>query len=85
MTQKGYEKVDLLTVINEWVQKGYAITYDIINQVENGYGEEVQEGNMPNFTYTFYIHEMEEELWLYSVDTLEEGFSLVAKWLNDNR
>lgn len=77
--------MELLLVINEWVQKGYAITYDIINQFENGYGDDVLAGNMPNFTYTFYIHEMEEELWLYSVDTLEEGFSLALKWLKDNR
>lgn len=77
--------MELLIAINEWVQKGYAITYDIVNQFENGYGDDVLAGNMPNFTYTFYIHEMEEELWLYSVDTLEEGFSLVLKWLKNNR
>lgn len=77
--------MDLLKIINDWVQEGFEITYDIINQFENGYGHEVQAGNMPNFTYTFYIHEKEEELWLYSVDTLEEGFSLSLKWLNENR
>ena len=77
--------MDILKVVNDWVQKGFDITYDIVNQYANGYEEEVQAGNMPNFTYTFYIHEMEEELWLHSVDSLEEGFSLAITWLKSNR
>ncbi|MGG0667753.1 hypothetical protein ABE073_04405 [Lederbergia citrisecunda] len=77
--------MDTLSIVNDWVQRGFAITYDIVNQVENGYLEEVLAGNMPNFTYTFYIHEMEEELFLHSVDTLEEGFSLVLQWFKNNR
>jgi hypothetical protein len=40
---------------------------------------------MPNSTYSFYICQMEEELWMRSVDTLEEGYSLVIEWLENNR
>ncbi|PLS18970.1 hypothetical protein CVD28_00790 [Bacillus sp. M6-12] len=77
--------MDLLKEINEWVQKGYDIRYLITNQVENGYQAEVLAGDMPNFTYSFFIEEMEEEIWDYSVDTLEEGFSMALEWLKNNR
>lgn len=77
--------MDLFKSVNEWIQQGFEISYDIVNQYENGYEEEVQAGVMPNFTYTFYIHETEEELWLHSVDTLEEGFTLALKWLQENK
>ncbi len=77
--------MDLLKRINEWVQKDFEVTYDIVNQFENGYGDEVQAGDMPNFTYTFYICNRDEELWMHSVDGLEEGFLMALEWLEENR
>lgn len=76
--------MDLLKEVNEWVQKGYEISYDIVNQYENGYADEVKAGTMPNFTYTFYIHEIQEELWYYSVDTIADGFLKALEWLKNN-
>ncbi|WP_121616592.1 hypothetical protein [Virgibacillus halodenitrificans] len=77
--------MDLLKGINKCVQKGFEITYDIVNQFENGYGDQVLAGNMLNFTYTFYIFKKEEILWSHSVDSLEDGFLLALDWLKKNR
>lgn len=76
--------MDLLQRANEWVQKGYEIKYLIVNQFKNGYGDEVMAGNIPEFTYSFVIDKDENELWGYSVDSLEEGFSMAIKWLENN-
>ncbi|WP_144509899.1 hypothetical protein [Bacillus sp. FJAT-22090] len=75
--------MDLLKSINEWIQKGFEINYYIVNQAENGYIEDVLNGDKPNFTYTFSIHEMDEELFILSVDDLEEGFIEVLKFLEN--
>lgn len=56
-----------------------------MNQIENGYGQEVENGEMPLYTYTFYVHHEEERIFDYSVDSLEEGFILCLTWLKDNR
>lgn len=78
--------MDLLNESNEWVQKGYEITYIVINQIENGYAMEVEEGNMPKYTYTFSIHEgTENEVWYHSVDSLVEGYTMAIDWLKKNR
>lgn len=76
--------MDLLQRANEWIQKGYEIKYLVVNQYENGYGNEVIAGNMPMFTYSFVIDKDEDELWDYSVDSLEEGFSMAIEWLENN-
>lgn len=47
------------------------------NQIEKGYQVGGLASTMPKFTYSFFIDEMEEIIWDYSVDTLEEGFSMV--------
>lgn len=78
--------MNLLKLVNEWVQKGFQIKYHIVNQIEeHGLYDEVLSGDLPNFTYTFVIDEMEEEIWSYSVDSLEEGFTLAINWLQENR
>ncbi|MFJ7953938.1 hypothetical protein ACIQZG_20770 [Lysinibacillus sp. NPDC096418] len=76
--------MDLLQRANDWVQKGYQIKYLILNQFENGYGKEVIAGDMPHFTYSFVIDKDDEELWDYSVDSLEEGYSMAIEWLENN-
>lgn len=83
-TKRWSVKMELLKALDEWIQKGFEISYDIVNQFENGYEEDVIAGNMPNFTYTFHICENEENLWVHSVDSLETGFTLSLKWLNEN-
>lgn len=51
--------------------------YSITNQIEKGYRVGGLASTMPKFTYSFFIDEMEEMIWDYSVDTLKEGFSMV--------
>lgn len=76
--------MDLLQRANNWIQKGYEIKYFIVNQFENGYGERVVSGDMPEYTYSFVIDRKREELWDYSVDTLEEGYEMAIEWLEKN-
>lgn len=79
--------MNLLKEVNDWVQKGYDIGYLVTDQIENGYGKEVMEGDMPKYTYSFYIQEeaRKEDIWDYSVDTLEEGFMMALDWLKSHR
>ena len=49
--------VHLSNEIDYYVQKGYSITYDIVNQIENGNDISVKNGTIKPYTYTFYIHE----------------------------
>lgn len=79
-------KNNLLKEIDCWVQKGYDITYDILDQIENGYKKDVELGITPRYTYTFYInlYGTPDFIWSQSVDNLEEGFSEMLKWLNEN-
>lgn len=76
--------MELLQSANDWIQKGYEIKYLIVNQFDNGYGEEVIAGDMPKFTYSFVIDKDDEELWDYSVDSLVEGYEMAIEWLNNN-
>lgn len=78
------ERISVLTEVHDWVQKGFEITYYIVNQVENGYQENVINGEMPNFTYTFTVHKNYEEIFLLSVNSLEEGYSKTLKFLKKN-
>lgn len=76
--------MNLLKEANEWVQKGYSITYYVVDQIENGYEECVLDGDMPKFTYTFAIYKNNAEIFLMSVDSLEEGYNEVLKFLKKN-
>ena len=76
--------MNLLIEANKWVQRGYELKYFIVNQFENGYGEEVLAGRMPKYTYSFVVDKDGEEIWDYSVDTLEDGFEMAINWLKKN-
>ena len=77
--------MNLLEQAHEWVQVGFAIIYEVVDQIENGYGDSVADGTMPKYTYTFSIYENREEIWYYSVDSLEQGYEMAIKWLKKNR
>lgn len=81
---KEIERLNIMEEVNKWIQKGYEIKYDIIDQVSNGYLESVLSGDMPSFTYTFTIHESDDELFSLSVDTLEDGYREMLKFLKEN-
>lgn len=76
--------MNLLQKANNWIQKGYQIKYFLVNQFENGYGERVIAGEMPEYTFSFVIDKDGEELWDYSVDSLEEGYEMATEWLEKN-
>lgn len=76
--------MQMLEDVNMWVQKGFAISYLITDQVANGYGADVEAGCMPRFTYYFYIDVKDEMIWDYSVDRLEDGFRLALEWLSQH-
>lgn len=78
--------MDLLQQAHEWVQRGFEITYIIIDQIENGYTDEVADGTMQKYTYTFSVCEgIENEIFYHSVDSLSEGYQMVVDWLKKNR
>jgi len=70
----------IFEAVDHWVQKGFFITYDIIDQEENGYAENTKN----QYTYTFYIHKADEELFAESVDDLLSGYGEVLKFLTSN-
>lgn len=68
--------MNALKDIDEYVQKGYAVSYDIVNQIENGYEAAVKNGSMKLYTYTFYVYlpnkvDFED---CFSFDCLDDGF-----------
>lgn len=77
-------EISILEEVNTWVQNGFEVTYYIVDQVKNGYQENVINGEMPNFTYTFTVHKNYEEIFLLSVNSLEEGYSKALKFLKKN-
>lgn len=83
---KEVESMNLLEKINSYVQKGFYIDYQIVNQYENGCGDMVDEGRMPEYTYTVYVkrYNSEDILFELSVDTLEECFKEALKFLEKN-
>lgn len=51
---------------------GFLISYEIINQINNGEGEDVKKGLTPKFTFTVYVtNEDGDEIDMESHDTLE--------------
>jgi hypothetical protein len=74
-----------LATIDKFVHSGWHIDYEIVNQRDNGYGKEVDEGNMPAYTYTPYVVNPKEEDYIEelcaSFDTLSSMYEWLAKKL----
>ncbi len=51
-----WDSIALSDKIDSYIQKGYNITYDIVNQIENGSEESVNNVTIKLYTYTFYIY-----------------------------
>lgn len=69
--------MNLFQKIEEWANKGISIEYVVINQIENGYGEQVKKGIMPLVTYTVYVNRQSdgETLYAESFDHIEEALT----------
>ena len=69
--------------IDYYIQNGYSITYDIVNQIENGNEELVKHGIIKLYTYTFYIYRPKSVDFCecFSVDNLYYGFIESIKYL----
>ena len=78
-----WDSIALSDKIDSYIQKGYNITYDIVNQIENGNEELVKHGIIKLYTYTFYIHQPKSVDFCecFSVDNLYYGFIESIKYL----
>ena len=78
-----WDSIALSDKIDYYIQKGYNITYDIVNQIENGNEELVKHGIIKLYTYTFYIHQPKSVDFCecFSVDNLYYGFIESIKYL----
>ena len=78
-----WDSIALSDKIDYYIQKGYNITYDIVNQIENGNEELVKHGIIKLYTYTFYIHQPNsiDFCECFSVDNLYYGFIESIKYI----
>ena len=78
-----WDSIALSDKIDSYIQKGYNITYDIVNQIENGNEELVKHGIIKLYTYTFYIYRPKSVDFCecFSVDNLYYGFIESIKYL----
>ena len=78
-----WDRIALSDKIDYYIQKGYNITYDIVNQIENGNEELVKHGIIKLYTYTFYIHQPNsiDFCECFSVDNLYYGFIESIKYI----
>ena len=78
-----WDSIALSDKIDSYIQKGYNITYDIVNQIENGSEESVKNGTIKLYTYTFYIYRPKSVDFCecLSVDNLYTGFVESIKYL----
>ncbi|MDY8021226.1 hypothetical protein [Paenibacillus polymyxa] len=61
------ENHDLAKKIIYWAGRGLQISYDIINQIDNGHRKDVESGYMPLHTFTVYVFSKEQEDYIYMV------------------
>ena len=78
-----FDSMALSCEIDYYIQNGYSITYDIVNQIENGNEELVKHGIIKLYTYTFYIYRPKSVDFCecFSVDNLYYGFIESIKYL----
>ena len=78
-----FDSMALSCEIDYYIQNGYSITYDIVNQIENGNEELVKHGIIKLYTYTFYIYRPKSVDFCecFSVDNLYYGFVESIKYL----
>jgi len=74
--------IDIFTRIENLATKGIIIDVVAINQIENGYGERVEAGDMPLITYTVEVMDTSLGNMLYteSCNTLRETLGVGVKW-----
>lgn len=73
--------MDYLNKIEEYALKGWFVMYEIINQVENGYEEDVDDGDIPLCTYKFHIYKESTKYPFdeMNVNHLKEGYDWAFK------
>lgn len=74
--------MDIIEQIEKWSKKGILIEYIIIDQYENGFGKEVEKGDMPAYTYTVTVFQNGEDLYQEALfDHLSEALSTGLKFV----
>jgi len=61
------ENQDLAKKIIYWAGRGLEISYDIINQIDNGHQKDVDSGYVPLHTFTVYVFSKQQEEYIYMV------------------
>ncbi|MCP1185060.1 hypothetical protein [Paenibacillus sp. 1781tsa1] len=61
------ESQDLAKKVIYWASKGYEITYDIVNQIDNGNQRDVESARAPLHTFTVYVFSKEQEDYIYMI------------------
>lgn len=73
--------LDIFDKINTLTKKGIIIDCVAINQIDNGYGERVEEGSMPLITYTVEVMDTNLEiLYQESGNTFKQALEAGVKW-----
>ncbi|MMZ59493.1 hypothetical protein D1872_215360 [compost metagenome] len=61
------ENHNLAKKIIYWANKGFEISYDIVNQIDNGNQKDVDSGHSPLHTFTVYVFSKAQEDYIYTV------------------
>ena len=76
---------EIFSKINFWTQKGIYITYDLIDQIENGYADDVAEGILKEHTFTIRVEDSKNGYKIIyemgAVNTIEEAYKGVLSFL----
>ncbi len=77
--------MDIFTRLENLSNKGIIIDVVAINQIENGYEEEVKLGNMPLITYTVEVMNttLDNIIYQESCDSFKEALEVGIKWAED--
>ena len=78
-----WDSIALSDEVDSYIQRGYQVSYDIINQIENGNEEGVKSGAIKLYTYTFYIHQPSSVDFCecFSVDSIYTGLVEAIKYI----
>lgn len=74
--------MDIFDRLNELNKQGIIIDVVAINQIENGYQERVEAGDMPLVTYTVEVmnNSLDDMFYQESCHTFKEALEVGVKW-----
>lgn len=69
--------------LDQYIQNGYKVSFDIVDQIENGNRDQVDAGTMKLYSYTFYLYEPNcvDFIESFSTEDIEYGFHRAIYYL----